>query len=192
MSVSLTKGAKVSLTKAIPGLRHVRIGLGWDLPNHGGDYFDLDASVFLVSQTGRVRRDEDFVFYNNLRSPCGAVLHQGDNRTGAGEGDDESIQVRLDKLPPDVNRVVVAVTIHEAEARRQSFAQVTNAYVRLVELGRDREVARFDLTAGGVRESAMVFGELIREVDDWSFRAVGEGMYGGLRSLAEIHGVKVA
>ena len=192
MSVSLKKGGKVSLKKTVPGLRRVRIGLGWDVPAGGTMAFDLYACAFLLGRGGKVRRDEDFVFYNNLQSACGAVRHGGDNRTGKGAGDDETILVDLEQLPADVSRVVVAVTIHEAEARQQSFARVENAYVRLVNQVGEQEVARYDLGRIGTGETGMLFGELVRESDDWSFLAVGDGMFGGLLTVAELHGVDVS
>lgn len=191
MAISLQKGGNVSLSKASPNLRKVLIGLGWDARSTSGDDFDLDASVFMVGSNGKVRSDADFIFYNQLRSTCGSVEHTGDNRTGAGDGDDESIKVVLAQVPSEIERLVVAVTIHDADARRQNFGMVRGAYIRLVNMEDDTEIVRFDLTEDASVETAMVFGEVYRHNGEWKFRAVGQGYSGGLRALAVAHGISV-
>ncbi|MDX9699197.1 MAG: TerD family protein [Rhodocyclaceae bacterium] len=191
MAISLQKGGNVSLSKASPNLRKVLIGLGWDARSTSGDDFDLDASVFMVGSNGKVRSDADFIFYNQLRSTCGSVEHTGDNRTGAGDGDDESIKVVLAQVPSEIERLVVAVTIHDADARRQNFGMVRGAYIRLVNIEDDTEIVRFDLTEDASVETAMIFGEVYRHNGEWKFRAVGQGYSGGLRALAVAHGISV-
>ncbi|GAA1074923.1 MULTISPECIES: TerD family protein [Kitasatospora] len=190
MSVTLAKGGNVSLTKAAPNLTQVQIGLGWDARSTTGAPFDLDASALLCGG-GRVLGDEYFVFYNNLRSPEGSVEHQGDNLTGDGDGDDEVVQVNLDLVPVQVDKVVFAVSIYDAEARIQNFGQVSNAYIRVVNLTDGREIARYDLTEDASTETAMIFGELYRYQGEWKFRAVGQGYASGLRGIALDFGVNV-
>jgi tellurium resistance protein TerD len=191
MAVSLQKGGRVSLDKAAPGLKNVHVGLGWDPRVTDGAEFDLDASAFLVGESGKVRGDSDFIFYNQLKSPCGSVEHTGDNRSGAGEGDDEVIYVYLDRVPPEVSKIVFAVTIHEADARRQNFGQVGNAFIRLVNKDTGAEVVRFDLGEEYSTETAMVFAELYRHGGEWKFNAIGQGYAGGLAPLARQYGVAV-
>ncbi|GLW72347.1 chemical-damaging agent resistance protein C [Kitasatospora phosalacinea] len=190
MSVTLAKGGNVSLTKAAPNLTQVQIGLGWDARSTTGAPFDLDASALLCSG-GRVIGDEYFVFYNNLRSPEGSVEHQGDNLTGDGDGDDEVVQVHLDLVPVQIDKVVFAVSIYDADARLQSFGQVSNAYIRVVNLADGSEIARYDLSEDASSETAMIFGELYRYQGEWKFRAVGQGYASGLRGIALDFGVNV-
>ncbi|QGU33373.1 TerD family protein [Thermochromatium tepidum] len=191
MAISLSKGGNVNLSKEAPNLENVLVGLGWDARATDGQDFDLDASVFMVKADGKVPSDAYFIFYNQLKSPEGSVEHTGDNRTGAGEGDDEAILVTLSKVPPEIQRLVIVVTIHEAEARRQNFGQVSNAFVRIVNRATNQEVVRFDLSEDYSTETAMIFGEIYRHGGDWKFRAVGQGYSGGLRALALQHGVNV-
>ncbi|MBV9930666.1 MAG: TerD family protein [Alphaproteobacteria bacterium] len=191
MSISLAKGGNISLSKEEPGLRNVLVGLGWDARESDGADFDLDASAFLLTAAGKVRSDGDFIFYNQLRSPEGSVEHTGDNLTGSGDGDDEAIKVDLTRIPPDVERLAFAVTIHEAVARRQNFGMVRNAYIRIVNSDSDREVARYDLGEDYSTETALIFGEVYRYGGDWKFRAVGQGFQGGLAALARGFGVDV-
>ena len=191
MSVSLSKGGNVSLSKEAPGLTRILIGLGWDARATDGQDFDLDASVFMCNATGRVRSDSDFIFYNNLKSTDGSVQHMGDNKTGAGEGDDEVVNIELSKVPAEVDKVAFAVTIHDGETRRQSFGQVSNAFIRVVNKADGKELARYDLTEDGSTETALIFGELYRNGADWKFRAVGQGFKGGLGPLAKNFGVNV-
>jgi tellurium resistance protein TerD len=191
MGVSLSKGGNVSLSKEAPGLRHVLVGLGWDTRGTDGVDFDLDASLFLLNNAGRVRSDSDFIFYNNLKSVDGSVEHTGDNLTGEGEGDDESIKVALDRVPPEVEKLAVTVTIHEAESRRQNFGQVDNAFIRVVNEDTGAEIVRYDLSEDASTETAMIFGEIYRHGGEWKFRAVGQGYVGGLGPLARSFGVNV-
>ena len=191
MPVSLTKGGNVSLTKAVPGLKAVTVGLGWDARATDGTAFDVDASVFLLKADARVRSDADFIFYNNPKSTDGSVEHRGDNRTGAGEGDDEAVSVLLEKVPGDVEKISVAVTIHDADARRQNFGMISKAFVRVINQADNAEIARYDLSEDSSTETAMVFGEVYRNGTEWKFRAVGQGFQGGLGALAKNFGVNV-
>jgi tellurium resistance protein TerD len=191
VAVSLQKGGNVSLSRAAPSLSRILVGLGWDVRSSDGDDFDLDASAFLLRDTGKVHGDEDFVFYNNLVSKCGSVEHTGDNRTGAGDGDDEALKVDLAKVPETVKRIVVSVTIHEAVARRQNFGQVSAAFMRIVNLDNDVEIARFDLSEDYSTETAMIFGEVYRHGEEWKFKAVGQGFAGGLDAMCRQFGVVV-
>ncbi len=191
MGVSLQKGGNISLSKTDPALKSILIGLGWDARSSDGEDFDLDASLFMVGESGKVSTDARFIFYNQLVSPCGSVQHTGDNRTGAGDGDDEALKVVLDKVPADVKKLVVAVTIHDAQARKQNFGQVGDAFIRIVNLDTDAELARFDLSEDYSTETAMVFGEVYRNNNEWKFRAVGQGYSGGLYALAIQYGVNV-
>ncbi|MEU1625243.1 TerD family protein [Streptomyces sp. NPDC020096] len=191
MGVSLNKGGNVSLTKEAPNLTAVQVGLGWDARTTTGADFDLDASALLTNAAGKVLTDQHFVFYNNLKSPDGSVEHTGDNLTGEGEGDDEVINVNLVAVPPEVDRVVFPVSIYEAEDRQQSFGQVRNAYIRVVNQADNRELARYDLTEDASTETAMVFGELYRNGGEWKFRAIGQGYASGLRGIAQDFGVNV-
>lgn len=191
MAVSLSKGGNVSLSKEAPGLKSITVGLGWDPRATDGAEFDLDASVFGLAENGRVASDSDFVFYRNLVGVGGAVAHQGDNRSGQGEGDDEQIKVDLSKLPSTASRLAFAVTIHEAEARKQNFGQVSKAYIRVVNDDGGAEIARFDLSEDSSLETAMLFGEVYRSNGEWKFKAIGQGYAGGLRALATGFGVNV-
>ncbi len=191
MAISLNKGGNISLSKEAPGLKHVLVGLGWDARSTDGQDFDLDASAFILAGAGKVRSDADFIFYNQLKSVDGSVEHTGDNRTGAGEGDDEALKVNLEKIPADVQKVVFAVTIHEAEARRQNFGMVSNAFIRIVNSDNNAEVARYDLSEDASTETAMIFAELYRHGAEWKFKAVGQGYAGGLGPLARNFGVNV-
>ena len=193
MVVSLGKGGNVSLTKEAgdAGLTSVLVGLGWDVRATTGADFDLDASALACGQNGKVLSDNHFVFFNNLTSPDGAIQHTGDNLTGEGEGDDEAIIVDLASLPREVDRVVIPVTIYDADSRRQSFGQVENAFIRIVNQVNDTELARYDLTEDASTETAMIFGELYRRGAEWKFRAVGQGYASGLRGIALDYGVNV-
>ncbi|MBW1600938.1 TerD family protein [Streptomyces sp. JJ66] len=191
MGVSLSKGGNVSLTKEAPNLTAVLVGLGWDARTTTGADFDLDASALLTTSQGKVLSDEHFVFFNNLTSPDGSVEHTGDNLTGEGEGDDEAIKVNLVSVPADVEKIVFPVSIYEAETRQQSFGQVRNAYIRVVDQSDGRELARYDLTEDASTETAMVFGELYRHGGEWKFRAIGQGYASGLRGIAQDFGVNV-
>ncbi|MCX5075592.1 MULTISPECIES: TerD family protein [unclassified Streptomyces] len=191
MGVSLSKGGNVSLTKAAPNLTAVIVGLGWDARTTTGVDFDLDASAILTNDQGKVANDSNFVFFNNLKSPDGSVEHTGDNTTGEGEGDDEAIKVNLAGVPADVSKIVFPVSIYEAESRQQSFGQVRNAYIRVVNQADNTELARYDLSEDASTETAMVFGELYRNGAEWKFRAIGQGYASGLRGIAQDFGVNV-
>ena len=189
MALSLQKGQNFSLDKTDPGLNKVLIGLGWDPRATDGREFDLDASAFLLNASGKVNTHEDVVFYNQLKSTCRSVEHTGDNRTGEGDGDDESLIVTLSNVPADITRIPIAVTIHDAQNRGQNFGQVSNAFIRIENYETQTEIARFDLTEDASTETAMIFGELYRHGSDWKFKAVGQGYAGGLKALCEIYGV---
>jgi tellurium resistance protein TerD len=191
MAISLQKGGNVNLSKEAPGLSKLIVGLGWDVRSTDGAPFDLDGAAFLLNASGKVRSDADFVFYNNLKSVDGAVVHSGDNLTGAGEGDDETITIDLTKVAPDVEKIAICVTIHDAEARKQNFGMVSKAFVRCVNGADNKEIARYDLSEESSTETAMIFGEVYRAGGDWKFRAIGQGFKGGLGPLAKSFGVNV-
>lgn len=191
MAISLQKGGNVNLSKEAPGLSKMVVGLGWDARATDGAAFDLDGAVFLLKADGKVRADADFVFYNNLKSTDGSVTHSGDNTTGAGDGDDETVTIDLSLVPADVDKIAICVTIHEGETRRQNFGMVSKAFVRCVNASGNAEIARYDLSEDGSTETAMVFGEVYRAGTDWKFRAIGQGFKGGLGPLAKNYGVNV-
>lgn len=192
MAISLTKGGNISLTKTAPELKNVLVGLGWDARSTDGDDFDLDASLFMLTDSGKVRDEREFIFYSQLTSPCGSIEHTGDNRTGDGEGDDEQIKVHLDKIPSAISRLAITVTIHDAAARKQNFGQISDAFIRIVNADNDVEIARFDLSEDYSTETAMIFGEIYRHNGEWKFKAVGQGYSGGLEAMCHQYGVAVA
>lgn len=192
MAISLSKGQKVDLTKTNPGLTNVVVGLGWDTNKYdGGNDFDLDTSVFLLGDNGKVTNEADFVFYNNPKGANGAVVHTGDNRTGAGDGDDEQVAVNLTAIPANIQRITFAITIHDAGARNQNFGQVSNAYVRIFNEANSQELIRYDLGEDFSIETAIVVGELYRHNGEWKFSAIGSGYQGGLAALATDFGLQV-
>jgi len=191
MALSLSKGQNLSLSKTDPGLKKIIIGLGWDPRNTDGQKFDLDASVFMLGEDGKVRSDSDFIFYNQLKSGCGSVEHTGDSRDGEGEGDDESIKVDLSRVPTNVQRLAITVTIDEAEARRQSFGQVSNAFIRVVNEDSGAEVVRYDLSEDYSTETAMIFGEVYRHNGEWKFTAIGQCYAGGLSAMCNQFGINI-
>jgi tellurium resistance protein TerD len=191
MGVTLAKGGNVSLSKAAPNLTRVQIGLGWRARSTTGADFDLDASALLCGN-GRVLGDDFFVFYNNLKSPEGSVEHTGDDLTGGSGGDDETILVDLTLVPQQVDKIVFPVSIYEADARVQTFGQVSDAYIRVLNQSDGAELARYDLTEDASTETAMIFGELYRYGGEWKFRAVGQGYASGLRGIALDFGVSVS
>ena len=191
MAISLQKGGNVNLSKEAPNLTKVIVGLGWDPRSTDGAAFDLDGSAFMLKSDGKVRADTDFIFYNNLKSSDGSVVHNGDNTTGQGDGDDETLTIDLARVPADVDKLSFCVTIHDAEARRQSFGQVSKAYIRCLNAAGETEIARYDLSEDSSTETAMIFGELYRAGSEWKFRAVGQGFKGGLGPLARSFGVNV-
>jgi tellurium resistance protein TerD len=196
MGVSLAKGGNVNLSKSVAEagggtLTAVSVGLGWDARATDGAAFDLDASAIAVSAAGKVVSDGHFVFFNNLTSPDGSIKHLGDNLTGAGDGDDEVIKVGLAQVPAEIDAIKFAVSIYDAAGRSQSFGQVRNAYIRVVNDADGSEVAKYDLSEDSATETAMLFGELYRNAGDWKFRAIGQGYAAGLSGIARDFGVNV-
>lgn len=192
MSISLSKGQRVDLTKTNPGLTKVVIGLGWDTNRYdGGQDFDLDASAFLTGEDGKVINDQDFIFYNNLVGGNGSVEHTGDNRTGEGDGDDEQINIDFSKVPANIHKIAITVTIHDAQARSQNFGQVSNAFVRVVNEANNSEVLRYDLGEDFSVETAVVICELYRHGAEWKFNAIGSGFQGGLAALCQNFGLQI-
>ena len=192
MAINLSKGGNINLSKTAPTMNKVDLGLGWNPRATDGKAFDLDAVAFLTGEDGKVRLDGEFIFFNQKTSPCGSVNHKGDNRTGDGEGDDETISVDLSKVPQEVVKIVFAVTIHEGQQNGQNFGMVDRAYIRVINQDANaEELARFDLSEDGSTEVAMIFGELYRHSGEWKFKAVGQGFSGGLGALAASYGVAV-
>lgn len=190
MPVNLQKGQKVSLTKGNPGLKNVVVGLGWDVNQYDtGGAFDLDAAAFLLTDSGKVSRQEDFIFYGNLTHPSGGVQHMGDNLTGAGDGDDEQIRVDLAKVPANITKIAFTVTIYESEERRQNFGMVNNAFIRIYNEDNGEELVRYDLGEDFSIETAAVFGELYKHGNEWKFNAIGSGYQGGLAALCANYGI---
>ncbi|MHC6202372.1 TerD family protein [Breznakiellaceae bacterium SP9] len=210
MGINLSKGQKIDLTKGNAGLRKIVVGLGWDTNKYdGGDDFDLDVSAFLLNEAGKARKDEDFVFYNNTEHESRSVFHTGDNRDGAGDGDDEEINIDLSLVPADIHRIAFTVTIHEADARKQNFGQVSSAYIRICEVNTalpintprasaktweqdiTKELLRYDLGEDYSIETAIIFAELYRAGAEWKFNAIGSGFKGGLAALVNHYGLSV-
>ncbi len=191
MAISLVKGGNISLTKEAPAMKIALVGLGWDTRATDGADFDLDASVFMLGEDGKVISDANFIFFNQKTSPCGGVEHLGDNRTGAGDGDDEQVRVDLTKVAIEVKKIVFGVSIYQAEERKQNFGQVSNAFMRILNADSNEEIARFDLSEDASVETAMVFGELYRHNDEWKFKAVSQGYAGALAALAAQYGVNI-
>ncbi|MFJ2548237.1 TerD family protein [Pseudomonas sp. NPDC087612] len=189
MALTLQKGGNLSLTKTDPSLTKIIVGLGWDPRSTDGTEFDLDASAFLLGANGKVRGEADFIFYNQLKSQDGSIEHTGDNRTGAGDGDDEVLKVDLSRVPADIEKVAFTVTIHDAEARKQNFGQVGGSFIRIANEVTGAEVVRYDLAEDASTETAMIFAELYRNNGEWKFRAVGQGYAGGLKALANSYGM---
>lgn len=193
MPINLSKGQKVDLTKKNPGLKKIMVGLGWDVNAFdSGSDFDLDAAAFMLGSNGKCPTDKEFVFYGNLEHPSGAVKHMGDNRTGDGEGDDEEMEIALADVPANVERIAFTVTIYEAEARRQNFGQVSNAYIRIVDKDTNQELIHYDLGEDFSIETAIVVGELYKHNGEWKFNAIGSGFQGGLAALCGHFGIEVA
>jgi tellurium resistance protein TerD len=192
MAISLSKGGNISLSKEDPSLNNLVVGLGWDARSTDGQAFDLDASGFMLASNDKVRSDFDFIFYNQAKSQCGSITHTGDNKTGAGNGPDESLEITLNKVPAEVTKIAFAVTIHDADARKQNFGMVTNGFIQCVNKDSGKEIARYDLSEDASVETAMIFGEIYRDASGgWKFRAIGQGFKGGLAPLATNFGVKV-
>ncbi|MGQ4598240.1 TerD family protein [Nocardia sp. R6R-6] len=191
MSVTLAKGGNVSLSKQAANLTKVSVGLGWDVRTTTGADYDLDASALACGPNLKVLSDQHFIFYNNLRSPDGSIEHTGDNLTGAGEGDDEVINIDLTATPPTITNIFFPVSIHDADARGQSFGQIRNAFIRVIDAATGVELARYDLSEDASTETAMIFGELYRHGNEWKFRAIGQGYASGLAGIARDYGVNV-
>ncbi|MCK1898199.1 TerD family protein [Clostridioides difficile] len=192
MAIVLKKGQKIDLTKGNPGLKNIKLGLGWDKNSFDSGYdYDLDVSVFMVGESQRVEKDEDFIFYNNLKHPSGAVEHLGDNRTGEGDGDDEEILVNLETMPKHIQKIAVTVTIYEAAERRQNFGQVSNSYIRVLNSENDEEILRYDLGEEFSIETAITVCEIYKYNGEWKFSAVGAGFEGGLEALCRNYGLNV-
>ena len=193
MPINLSKGQKVDLTKGNASLKHIMVGLGWDVNafDSGAD-FDLDASAFMCGANGKCPTEKEVIFYGNLEHPSGAVKHQGDNLTGEGDGDDEQIFVDLKAIPESVDKIAFTVTIYEAQERRQNFGQVSNAYIRIVDEDTNQELIRYDLGEDFSIETAIVVGELYRHNGEWKFNAIGSGFQGGLAALCGHYGIQVA
>ena len=192
MAISLAKGQKVDLTKTNPGLSKVVVGLGWDVNKYdGGQDFDLDASVFLLNENGKVSNGEDFVFYNNTTGGNGSVTHSGDNLTGEGDGDDEQVKISIKNIPDSIQKIAFAVTIHDAESRNQNFGMVSNSFIRIVNEETNEELIRYDLGEDFSIETAIVVGELYRHQGEWKFNAIGSGYQGGLAALCNDFGLQI-
>ena len=193
MPINLSKGQKVDLTKGNPGLKNIMVGLGWDVNAFdSGSDFDLDAAAFMLGSDGKCPTDKEFVFYGNLAHTSGAVNHMGDNLTGAGDGDDEQIQIELYKVPANIDKIAFTVTIFDAEVRRQKFGQLSYAFFRLVDESNGTELIRYDLGEDFSIETAVVVGELYRNNGEWKFNAIGSGFQGGLSALCGHYGIQVA
>ena len=192
MAVNLTKGGRISLNKEAPGLKKILIGLGWDTnASDTGADFDLDASVFLLDSNAKVANEKDFIFYNNLSSSDGSVVHTGDNRTGEGDGDDESIKVDLSKISSSIKEIAIVVTIHEAAQRKQNFGMVRNAFIRLVNDETNTEIVRYDLEEDYSTETGLLFGRLYFKDNKWKFSAVGTGYKEGLDGFCKQFGLNI-
>ncbi|BAZ45007.1 stress protein [Chondrocystis sp. NIES-4102] len=188
MAINLNKGQRISLEKVAPGLVQIYVGLGWDINfTDTGSDFDIDASLFLLNSNDKLISDQHFIFYNNPNSPDPdqSIQQRGDNRTGAGEGDDEIIDVNLKTIPQDIEKIAIAITIHEAAKRHQNFGQVSNAFVRIVNCQNDEEIIRYDLTEDFSIETALIMAELYRKDGEWRMNAVGAGYEGGLEALVD-------
>ena len=186
--INISKGAKINLSKETPGLKKIMVGLGWDVNTDYGEDFDLDASVFMLDSNGK-SKPEWFIYYNNLQDPNKCVVHQGDNRTGSGEGDDERIYIDLDLIPPDVDKIAITITIDQADKKRQNFGMVKNSFCRLVDSTNDSEIIHYDLGEDFSIETAIVVGEVYRHKGDWKFNAIGRGFSGGLIALCRNYGL---
>jgi tellurium resistance protein TerD len=190
MAVNLSKGGRVNLEKEAPGLQTVLLGLGWDVKKADGADFDLDASLLMLDANDKATGESAFIFYNNKTSACGSVVHQGDNKTGEGDGDDEVLIIELPKIPENVNKMVIAVTIHEANTRNQNFGLVDNAFIRVANNANNEDIARYDLTEDYSTETSLIFGELYRKEGDWRFAAKGDGFAGGLSAYLASYGIE--
>ncbi len=193
MPINLSKGQKVDLTKGNPKLKHIMVGLGWDVNVFvSSAAFDLDAAAFMLGDNGKCPTEKEFIFYGNLEHTTGAVKSMGDNLTGVGDGDDEQIQIDLSNIPANISKIAFTVTIYDAENRRQNFGQVSNAFIRIVDEDTNIELIRYDLGEDFSIETAVVVGELYRYKGEWKFNAIGSGFQGGLAALCGYYGIEVA
>lgn len=191
MAINLQKGQNISLNKEAPGMTQIHAGLGWDTQQFAGADFDLDVMLFLLGEDEKIVSDQHFVFYNNLESPDGAVVHTGDNLTGEGEGDDEVVNVDLTKIDAKVNKIVFTVNIHEADKRKQNFGMVKNAFIRLVDQKNGEEIIRYDLSEDFSIETSLLVAELYRRNGEWKFKATGMGTKDGLVGICRMYGINV-
>lgn len=191
MGLSLSKGGNLSLSKEAPGFTKLKVGLGWDIRTTDGAAFDLDACAFMLGADGKVRSNGDFAFYGQQATQEGAIKLGGDNRTGAGDGDDETMELDITKVPADIQRVAVCISIYEADQRRQNFGMVRSAFARVVDLANNREIGRFDLSEDASLDTALIFAEIYRHNGEWKFKAIGQGYAGGLGPLARNFGVDI-
>lgn len=192
MSVSLSKGQKVSLTKDNPGLNNIFIGLGWDVNSYDGPAFDLDVEAFMLDESGKCPSDSDFIFYNNKSDSANSLIYSGDNRTGEGDGDDESITADLSKIPAHIKKIAITLTIFEAVEKAQNFGMIDSAYIRILDNDKNEELVRYDLSEDYFNETSLVVAEIIRKEDNqWDIRAVGSGFESGLAGLCNKFGINV-
>lgn len=176
MAINLQKGQRENINAP-----KFTIGLGWDTNSSStGSSFDLDASAFILGENGKILSDQHFIFYNNLKSPNDAVVHTGDNLTGAGDGDDEQIVVDLSRIESNANEICIVVTIHEAKTRNQNFGQVRNAFIRLFDSGTNQDILKYELDEDFSIETAVEFARIYKRNNEWKFEAVGMGQKGGL------------
>ena len=192
MPINLQKGQKVDLTKGNPGLKHIIVGLGWDVNAFDGNDFDLDASAFMCGGNGKCPTEKEFIFYSNTTHESGCIEHTGDNRTGEGEGDDEQIKMDLSVVPSNIEKVAFTVTIYDSEIRNQNFGQVSNAYIRVIDEDTNTEIMRYDLGEDFSIETAIVAAEIYKKNGEWKFNAIGSGFQGGLAALCGHYGIEVA
>jgi len=189
MTLSLSKGNRVNLQKESPGLNHLRLGLGWDARVTDGADFDADVSILMLDGNSKAIDQEHFVFYGKLASDCGSIIHHGDNRTGEGDGDDEEMDIIFDKVPANVEKLLVAVTIHDADIHGQNFGQIDNAFVRMTNVDTNKEITRYDLTEDFSTETCVIFAEVYKKDGDWRVLAKGEGFAGGLAKFLHSYGI---
>lgn len=182
MAINLTKGQKIDLTKTNPSVRSFKTGLGWNPNANVGKAFDVDVSAFMLNSSGKLVSDNHFIFYNQLESPNKALIHQGDNKTGQGEGDDETLTIDFSKIEPETDSIVFVVTIHDAEANNQNFGQISGSYIRIMDGDTSEEILKYDLNEDFSIETAIVFGKLYLKDAEWKFEAVGTGRKEGLQS----------
>jgi len=188
MSINLEKKSTINLTKSNPGLTNLHIGLGWDAEDTNGSGIDCDVSVFMINENNKLLADEFFVFYNNLASPDGSVIHQGDNTTGEGEGDDEEVKINLSRVDENVLQMIFVVTIHDADKKNQDFSIVNNAFIRVLDDNSNEELCRYELTSDFTSCDSVQIGRVFRMGSEWEFEALGDqGFSGGLAELLKIY-----